>query len=262
MIRTFPTADREALETGLKRLKLRRLRESLDELNELALEEEPSYLDFLAYVVEQEVTAREETQRQKRLKAANFPFLRTLDGFDFRFQTSVRRQTILDLAQLDFIDRRENLVLLGPPGVGKTHLAVALGIEAVNAGHAVMFSTVHDLADRLYKALADDTVRQTMNRILRNDLIILDELGFLELDGTGSDFLFQLVAKAYEKRSLIITSNLDFSDWGELFDKPATAAAVLDRLLHHAHVISLKGDSYRVHHRLTPPRLPDEDPEG
>lgn len=258
MIRTFPPAERDVLETGLKRLKLRRLRESLDELNELALEEEPSYLDFIAYIVEQEVIAREETQRQKRLKAARFPFLRTLDGFDFRFQTSVRRQTILDLAQLDFVERRENLVLLGPPGVGKTHLAIALGVEAVNAGYRVMFSTVHDLTDRLYKALADDTVTQTMNRTLRHDLIILDELGFLELGQTGSDFLFQLVAKAYEKRSLIVTSNLDFSEWGDLFDKPATAAAVLDRLLHHAHVISLKGDSYRVRHRLTPPQQPED----
>lgn len=252
-MRTFPPVDRKALEAGLKRLKLRCLRETLDELNELALQEEPSYLDFIAYIVDQEVKAREETQRQKRLQAARFPFLRTLDGFDFRFQTSVRRQTILDLAHLDFIKRRENVVLLGPPGVGKTHLAVALGIEAVNAGFSVIFNTVHDLVDRLYKALADDTVTAAMNRILRHDLIILDELGYLELDTTGSDLLYQLVAKAYEKRSLIVTSNLDFGEWGELFDKPSTAAAVLDRLLHYAHVISLRGDSYRVRHRLAPP---------
>lgn len=258
MIRTFPPADRDALETGLKRLKLRRLRESLDELNELALEEEPSYLDFVGYIVAQEVEARDETQRQKRMQAARFPFWRTLDDFDFKFQTSVSRQTLLDLAQLDFVERRENLVLLGPPGVGKTHLSVALGVEAVNAGYRVIFSTVHDLVDRFYKALADDTVTQTMNRLLRHDLIILDEVGFLELDGTGSDHLFQLVAKAYEKRSLIVTSNLDFSDWGDLFDKPATAAAILDRLLHHAHVISLKGDSYRVRNRLAPPPRRDD----
>src|SRR5690606_40574930 len=116
---------------------------------------------------------------------------------------------------------------------------VALGVEAVNAGFRVIFTTVHDLVDRLYKALADDTVSQTLSRILRHDLIILDELGFVDLGDAGSDHLFQLVAKAYEQRSLIVTSNLDFSDWGDLFDKPATAAAVLDRLLHHAHVISL-----------------------
>lgn len=257
MMRTFPPANREDLEAGLKRLKLRRLRESLDELNERALEEEPSYLDFVAYVVGQEVASRNETQRLKRMQAARFPFARTLDDFDFAFQTSVSRRTLLDLAQLQFVERCENLILLGPPGVGKTHLSVALGTAAVNAGYRVIFTTVHDLVDLLYKALADDTVTQTMNRILRHDLIVLDEVGYLALDATGSDHLFQLVAKAYEKRSLIVTSNLDFSEWGDLFDKPATAAAVLDRLLHHAHVISLKGDSYRVRHRLTPPRRPD-----
>jgi DNA replication protein DnaC len=214
MICTFPPDDRKALEAGLKRLKLRQLSESLTELNELALEEEPSYLDFVAYIVTQEVKAREATQRQKRLQAARFPFLRTLDDFDFKFQASVSRQTLLDLARLDFVERRENLVLLGPSGVGKTHLAISLGIEAVNADYRVMFSTVHDLVDRRYRASADDTVTQTRNRVLRHDLIILDELGFLELDESGSDLLFQLVAKAYERCSLIVTSNLDFSDWG------------------------------------------------
>jgi len=253
MIRAFPPVDPSALETGLKRLKLRRLRESLEEINELALREEPSYLDFVGYIVDQEVKAREETQRQKRLQAAKFPYHRTLDDFDFQFQTSLSRQTVLDLARLNWIERRENLILLGPPGVGKTHLAVALGIAAVDAGYRVIFTNVHDLVDRLYKALADDTVSQTINRLLRHDLIILDELGFVDLGASGSDHLFQLVARAYETRSLIVTSNLDFSEWGDLFDKPATAAAVLDRLLHHAHVISLKGDSYRIRHRLTPP---------
>lgn len=253
MIRTFAPANRVALEAGLKRLKLRRLRERLDEITELALQEEPSYMDFIAYIVDQEVKARDETQQQKQMQAAKFPYVRTLDGFDFAFQTSVSRQTLLDLARLEWIERRENLILLGPPGVGKTHLAVAVGVEAIHAGFKVIFTTVHDLVDRFYKAMADDTVAQTMNRILRHDLIILDELGFVDLGKAGSDYLFQLVARAYERRSLIVTSNPDFNDWGSFFDNPAAAAAVLDRLLHHAHVISLKGDSYRIRHRLTPP---------
>lgn len=257
MIHTIPAADRNVLEQGLKRLKLRHLRETLDDVNEMALQEEPSYLDFLAYIVGKEIEARDETQKEKRLKAAGFPFLRTLDGFDFQFQSSVSRQTLLDLAQLEFVTQHENLVLVGPPGVGKTHLAVALGVEAVHAGYRVLFSTAHDLVDRLYKAMADDTVVATMKRILRHDLIIVDEVGYLELDTVGSDHLFQLVARAYEKRSLIVTSNLDFKEWGDLFDKAATAAAVLDRLLHHAHVISLKGDSYRVRHRIVPPAPKD-----
>lgn len=253
MIRTIPPVDREMLDHGLRRLKLRRMRQDLDDINELALQEEPSYMDFLGYLVAREVEGRENTQKELRLKAARFPFYRTLDDFDFSFQNSVSQQTLRDLAQLDFLRTRENIVLLGPPGVGKTHLAVALGIEAVNQGYRVQFITAQDLADQLYGALADGTVSQAMNKLLRNDLIILDELGYVQFDATGSDHLFQLIAKAYEHRSLIVTSNLDFQDWGRLFDQPATAAAFLDRLLHHAHVISLRGDSYRVRHRLTPP---------
>jgi DNA replication protein DnaC len=253
MIRTISPVDRESLEQGLRRLKLRHMREHLDDINELALQEEPSYMDFLGYLIAREVEGRERTQKETRLKAARFPFYRTLDDFDFSFQNSISQQTLRDLAKPDFLQSRENIVLLGPPGVGKTHLAVALGIEAVNQGYRVQFTTAQELADQLYSALADGTVAQAMNKLLRNDLIILDELGYVQFDATGSDHLFQLIAKAYEHRSLIITSNLDFQEWGRLFDQPATAAAFLDRLLHHAHVISLRGDSYRIRHRLTPP---------
>ena len=253
MIRTIPPLDREALEQGLKRLKLRHMREHLEDINELALQEEPSYLDFLAYLVKREVEGREQTRRAIRIKAARFPFYRTIDDFHFTRQNSVSKQTIRDLAGMEFVRARENVVLLGPPGVGKTHLAVSLGIEAINQGYRVQFITAQDLSDLLYSALADGTVTQTMNKLLRNDLIILDELGYVQFDTTGSDHLFQIIAKAYENRSLIVTSNLDFEDWGRLFDQPATAAAFLDRLLHHAHVITLRGDSYRVQYRLTPP---------
>jgi DNA replication protein DnaC len=253
MIRTIPPVDVNALEQGLRRLKLRHIRENLEDVNEVALQEEPSYLDFLGYMVEQEVRGRESTQREKRLTAARFPFYKTIDDFNFRFQNSVSQQTLRNLAQLKFLEARENIILVGPPGVGKTHLAVALGVAAVNVGHRVLFTTAQDLVDQLYSALADGTVAQKLKRLLRHDLIILDEVGYLQLDTTGSDHLFQVVAKAYERRSLIVTSNLDFQEWGQLFDQPATAAAVLDRLLHHAHVISLKGDSYRMRHRLAPP---------
>lgn len=253
MIRAIPPADRTILEQGLKRLKLRRVRELLDDVNELALREEPSYLDFLAYIVDQEIAAREHTQQTKRLKSAKFPFHKTLDDFDFAFQNSISRQSMLDLATLGFVEAHENIVLLGPQGVGKTHLAVALGIAAVNAGYRVLFMTADSLTQTIYSALADGTLSQHMNRILRNDLIILDEVGYLSLDATGSNHLFQVIAKAYETRSLIVTSNLEFQEWGELFDKPATAAAVLDRLLHHAHIITLKGESYRMRSRLRVP---------
>lgn len=256
MIRTIGAADMEHLAQGLKRLKLKHIRDMLEEINQLALQEEPSYLDFLAYLVEQEIKGREATQAERRLKAARFPAYRTLDQFDFTFQTSVSQQTIRDLASLEFIQAKENLIFLGPPGVGKSHLAITLGVEAVSAGYSALFITMDDLATKMYACLADNSLPQYMRSLLRNDLIILDEVGYLTLDKTASDHLFQLVNKAYERVSLIVTSNLDFAEWGTLFASPGTAAALLDRLLHHAHVITLRGDSYRIRNRLVPPRHP------
>ena len=261
MIRNINVADRGVLEDNLKRLKLRHIRDGLDEINELALQEEPSYLDFLAYLAQKEVEGREYTQRQRRLKAARFPAWRTLDSFDFTFQASVSQQTIRDLSTLSFVESRENLILLGPPGVGKSHIAIALGIEAVSAGYNTLFITMDELANRMYASLADGSLSQYIRTLLRNDLIILDEVGYLTLGKAASDHLFQLVSRAYENVSLIVTSNLDFSEWGTLFASPGTAAAVLDRLLHHAHVITLRGDSYRIRNRLVPPR-PTEGKEG
>ena len=255
MIRTIGVVDRETLEQNLKRLKLRHIRDTLDDINEVALEEEPSYLDFLAYIVQEEVAGRETTQRQRRLKAASFPAWHTLDDFDFSYQTSVSQQTIRDLATLEFITKRENLIFLGPPGVGKSHLGIALGIEAVNAGYHVLFTTMDDLTTKMYASLADGSLSQYMRALLRNDLIILDEVGYLTLDKTASDHLFQLISRAYENVSLIVTSNLNFSEWGTLFTSPGTVAALLDRLLHHAHVITLRGDSYRIRNRLVPPHI-------
>ena len=239
MLRPIPPVDRTALEQGRRRRQLRHLRQHLDDHSELALQEEPSDMDFLGDLGARDVEGRENTQKELHLKAARFPFYRTLDDIDFSFQNSVSQQTLRDLAELDFLRAREIIVLLGPPGVGKTHLAVALGIEAGNQGYRVQVVTALDLADLLYGALADGSVAQAMNKLLRNDLVVLDELGYVQVDAAGADLLFQLIAKAYEHRSLIVTSNLDFQDWGRLFIQPATAAAFLDSSLHHAHGISL-----------------------
>lgn len=253
MIRQIPVTDREALEQGLKRLKLRHIREILDEVNELAMDEEPGYVDFLAYLVDCEVKTRDETQRKKRLKKAKFPQLKTLDEFDFSFQNSISQQSMWDLAGLKFIEARENIIFLGPSGVGKSHLSIALGVEAVNAGYDVSFFTVTELTADLYSALADNSLEKRIDNILKSDLIILDEWGYISMDDTASDHIFQLIARAYEKRSLIITSNLTFPEWGTLFSSTSTAAAVLDRILHHAHVFNMKGDSYRMRNRLIKP---------
>lgn len=252
MIRQIPVANKEALEQGLKRLKLPHIRNIIDEANELAMDEEPGYIDFLAYLIDIEVQSRDENQRKNRFKKARFPQLKTLEGFDFSFQNSISQQSIRDLAGLDFIEARENVIFLGPPGVGKSHLSVALGVEAVNAGYQVRFYTFTELVTDLYAALADNSLNKKISSILKNDLIILDELGYLSMDETASDHIFQLITRAYEKRSLIITSNLDFAEWGTIFTNISTAAAILDRLLHHAHVFNLRGDSYRMRNRLIP----------
>jgi len=252
VIRAIGRTDAEQLESGLKRLKLRHIREQLDEACEVAETEEPSYRDFVAYLVAQEVQGREVTQLEKRTKAAKFHKLTELEDFDFGFQTSVSRQTIMDLAGLGFVEAKENICLCGPSGVGKTHLAVALGYEAIKAGRRVRYFAFDELVAELYASLADGSTAAKLRSILRNDVIILDELGYVSLDKTASDHMFQLVSKAYERRSLIITTNLDFGEWGQLFGNPGTATAILDRFLHHAHVIVLKGDSYRMRGRLFP----------
>jgi len=236
----------EELNQGLRRLKLRRIREVLEDYNRLAVAQHMSYLDFLAALVQEEVQARDETQYTKRLKAARFPSHKTIEQFDFRFQTSISRQQVLELARLRFVEQHENCVLVGPPGVGKTHLAIALGLKAVEAGYRVYFTTVQDLVDDLYATLADGSFRSRMRSLLAHDLIILDELGYLAMDTTASNHLFQVVAQAYERRSLIVTSNRPFQEWGSVFATATIATATLDRLLHHAHILNLQGDSYRM----------------
>lgn len=240
------TAGMERLQQELKRLKLRRVREVLEDYNRLAVAQRLSPLDFLAGLVHEEVAARDGTQQEKRLKAAGFPVLKTLEGFDFTFQASVSRHEVTELGRLRFIDEHSNVCLVGPPGVGKSHLATALGYKAVLAGRTVRFTTAQDLVEDLYAALADGSLRTRMRTLGRLDLLVIDELGFLTLDNTASNHFFQVVAQAYEQRSLIVTSNRPYQEWGSIFASTTIATAVLDRLLHHVTTLSLRGDSYRL----------------
>jgi DNA replication protein DnaC len=239
--------DREALYTGLKRLKLRHLRERLeagDLRSELQAFDDPVAL--IAHLVAQEVAAREATQRQKRYRQANFPQVKTLEDFDFAFQPAANEARLRTLSEGDFITAAENVLFLGPPGVGKTHLATALGVAAVERGHDVRFTSAQDLVDTLYSALADGTFKRQLRRYGRPDMLIIDELGYLNLDRTASDHFFQVINQAYETQAVILTSNRPFQEWADLFDDATVVSAILDRLLHHCHLFNLKGDSYRL----------------
>ncbi|MGZ8937501.1 MAG: IS21-like element helper ATPase IstB [Halobacteriota archaeon] len=231
---------------GLTRLKLRHTRENLDEYCRIAAARSLSYLDFFRMVVAEEVAARDETQYVKRLRAARFPSRKTIEEFDFAFQPSIPKQEILELGSLRFLDRHENVILLGPPGLGKTHLAIALGYEAVLRGKTVYFTSAQELVVELYAALADGTVKQRLKSLAKFDLIICDELGYLPMDDVAGNHLFQVVSQAYERQSLIITSNRPFQEWGDFFPNTSLASATLDRLLHHKHIFTFRGESYRM----------------
>lgn len=236
----------ERLFDSLKRLKLRHTQEHIDEYCQLAATQNLTYLDFMKMVISEEIAARDETLLIKRLRGARFPVKKNLEEFDFEFQKSIPKKEILELKTLRFIDHHENIIMLGPPGVGKTHIAIALGYEAVIQGKSVLFTTAHDLIDYLYAALADGTVKQRLKTLAKQDLIIIDELGYLPMDEVAGNHLFQVVSNAYEKQSLILTSNRPFQEWGTLFPNSSLASATLDRLLHYAKVFTFRGESYRM----------------
>jgi DNA replication protein DnaC len=241
----------ETLEAGLKRLKLRRVRELLEsEAGREGLARFKDPVELVSYLVNEEVAARDATQRDIRLRAARFPGLKTLHGFDFTFQPAVNEARVRMLANLDFVRSAENLVFLGPSGVGKSHLAVALGYAAVEAGLNVRFTTAQELADSLYASLADGNFKRELQRYGKFDLLIIDELGFLSLDKTASNHFFQVVNQACERQAVIVTSNRPFQEWSGVFHDSMIVTAILDRLLHHAHLFNLKSESYRLKHHL------------
>lgn len=244
---TTPTVETEQLLEGFKRLKLRNMRDLLeaDELKE-ELEGFDHPIQALNHLVQTEVAARDETRRQRRLAQAKFPDEKTLEDFEFGEQPSVDESEIQQLATLNFIERTENVVFLGPPGIGKTHLSIALGVRAVNAGYAVRFITAEAMVDELYQALADHSFKRRLRRLGNHDCLIIDELGYLSMDQTASDHFFQVVNQAYETHSIILTSNRPFQEWSGLFDDATVVSAILDRLLHHVHLFNMEGDSYRL----------------
>ncbi|HSV91506.1 MAG TPA: IS21-like element helper ATPase IstB [Desulfobacterales bacterium] len=227
-------------------LKAPRVRAVSGRLAERARDEGWDYEAYLAAVLSEEVTARDTHGGSARVKAARFPATKTLDDFDFTVQTSVSRQVIAHLAQLDFLAEAQNVVFLGPPGTGKTHLSIALGVAAARRGHRVAFATAHSWVNRLGAAKRAGRLDEELERLGRIPLLIVDEVGYIPFDPEAAALFFALISSRYERRSLIVSSNKTFSAWAEIFGDPVAVAAMVDRLVHHAEVIVLKGDSYRL----------------
>jgi DNA replication protein DnaC len=230
-------------------LKAPTLRESVPRLADRARAEGWTHEEFLAACLQREVAARESHGGEGRIRTARFPARKALEEFDFDHARGLRREVIAHLGTLDFITARDNVVFLGPPGTGKTHLAIGLGIRACQAGHRVLFATASQWVDRLATAHHTATLQHELIRLGRYPLLVVDEVGYIPFEPEAANLFFQLVSNRYERASLIVTSNKPFGRWGEVFGDDIVAAAMIDRLVHHAEVVALKGDSYRLKDR-------------
>ena len=230
----------------LDRMRMEHLLAQLDTVCEQAASGDVDYKTFLTRALEAEWRGRHQKGVENRLKLARFPSLKTLEQFDFSFQPSVDRKVVRELAGLAFLERAHNVVLLGPPGVGKTHLAVALGVKAVEAGYSVLFLTLESLMARLTRARHENRLERALQQLVYPRLLVLDELGYLPLNREEASLFFRLLVRRYERASMIVTSNKSFADWGEIFNDHVLATAILDRLLHHATTLNIKGESYRL----------------
>ena len=245
-------ADR--IRASALRLSLAHLAEEAEALATRAEQAKLGYLEFLDLVLEEEVGTREGRRFRNALKLSGLPHHKTLDEFDFAFQPELDPRTIRGLAALGFVRNRANVALLGPPGVGKTHLAVSLAVAACQAGFSVYFTTIDDLVRQLREAEATGRFAKKLQTYLKPAVLVLDEVGYLPLTRAEANLVFQLVARRYERGSIILTSNKAFSEWGQVFGDDVLATAILDRLLHHCDVVSITGPSWRLKDRfLTPP---------
>jgi DNA replication protein DnaC len=230
----------------LEKLKMDHLASQLDAISEQASKRELNYKEFLIDALSAEWRGRHQRTMESRLKWARLPWVRTLEQFDFGFQPSIDRKVIRELATTAFVERAENVVFLGPPGVGKTHLAVSLAVKAAEAGYRVFFVTLETLMARLVRAQQENRLERQLQQFVYPRVLVLDEVGYLPLSRNEASLFFRLLTRRYERGSMILTSNKTFVDWGEIFNDQVLATAILDRLLHHSTTLNIKGESYRL----------------
>jgi DNA replication protein DnaC len=240
----------DRIESNLSRLRLPRIREILQAVINSAEDQGKSYLSFLDDLLEEEVAQKEQRRIETALKISGLPFIKSIDEFDFTFQPKLDRQKVMSLFDLTFIGQNGNIIFLGPPGVGKTHLAVSLALKACQAGISIYFTNTEDLIKKLKKD--HEAGRPGKGRsYYKSSLVIVDEVGYTPINREECNLFFRFIANRYEKASTIVTSNKAFSDWTEMFHDPVIVTAVLDRLLHHSAVINIRGNSYRLRGKTT-----------
>ena len=234
------------LKSKLRDLKLAGVVKSVDSRNKYALENKLSYIEFLETIIEDEYANRLANSFQKRFSKSKLSQQKTIDNYDFTYQPQLDRKLIRDLASCRFILEKKNIVFMGKPGTGKTHLANAIGLEAIKQGYKVIFTHVNDMIEKLFASKADGTYNVAQRNYLAADLLILDEIGFKKIPTTGLDDFFEIIRHRYENGSMIITTNRNFEDWGQIFGDMVLAAAIIDRVVHYSFIIKITGESYRI----------------